>query len=114
MFTVVPRVLDDVEPLCRSVRKPERKDCRAVVSAVPPVDDAPVDAVEEDVPVLDVPEVVPPKSEINFENAVFNAEMVLDDTVDEPPCAVEALVKSSLLLKSLTSAVSAAVIPLCA
>lgn len=70
-FTVVPRVLVDVEPLCRSFRKPVRKDCKAAVLAVVSVDED-VDAAADDVPVLELPDVVPPRSAINFENAVFN------------------------------------------
>jgi hypothetical protein len=133
-FTVVPRVLDGVEPVCRSCKKLDRKDCRAAVllpesvdvpdaapaaAVVDPVAVDPVDAVDAvdvadgDVPVLEVPEVVPPRSAINFENAAFNAEIVLDETVEGAPSAVEVSVSNSLLLKSLTSDVSAATMPLC-
>jgi hypothetical protein len=52
-FTVVPRVLVDVEPLCRSCRKPVRKDCKAAVLAVVSADevvDEDVDAADDAVP----------------------------------------------------------------
>jgi hypothetical protein len=123
-------VLDGVEPVCRSCKKLERKACRAAVLLVESVDvpddaaaavvdpvavdpaDA-VDAADEDDPVLEVPEVVPPRSAINFEKAAFNAEIVLDETVDGAPSAVDVSVSNSLLLRSLTSDVSAATMPLC-
>lgn len=102
----MPRVLVDVEPLCRSCKKLERKDCSADVPAVVPADDE----ADEDEPVLELPDVVPPRSAINFENAVFKSEMVVEDTVEGAPAAVDVSVTSSLLLKSLMSDVSAAVI----
>ena len=117
VFTVVPRVLVDVEPLCRSCKKPVRKDCKAAVLAVVSADDDvddDVGAAADDVPVLEVPEVVPPRSAINFENAVFNSEIALDDTVEGAPSAVEESVISSLLLISLMSDESADVRPRCA
>jgi hypothetical protein len=132
VFTVVPRVLDEVEPFCRSCKKPVRKDCSAAVLAVlsvevpddvvEDVDDDPVDAadaveavddVDEEVSALDVPAVVPPRSEINFENAVFNADIVLDDTVEGAPSAVDVSVMSSLLLRSVSREESAATMPRC-
>lgn len=120
MFTVVPRVLVDVEPLCRSCKKPVRKDCKAAVLAVVSADDGvneDVDAADgddDDVPVLELPDVVPPRSAINFENAVFNSEIALDETVEGAPAAAEELVISSLLLSSLMREESADVSGLCA
>jgi hypothetical protein len=118
VFTVTPRVLVDVEPLCRSCKKPVRKDCKAAVLAVVSADDD-VDAADDaaaddddDVPVLELPDVVPPRSAINFENAVFNSEIALDDSVEGAPAGVEELVVGSLLLSSLMREESADVSPL--
>jgi hypothetical protein len=116
-------VLDDEEPFCRSCKKPVRKDCRAAVLAEVPVDDA--DAADDDVPELEVlevpelpellavPDVVPPRSAINFENAELSSDIALDETVEGAPSAVEVELISWLLLKSLMSEVSAAVMPRC-
>jgi hypothetical protein len=115
--TVVPRVLDDVEPLCRFCKKPARKACKAAVLAVGSADDdvdEAADPAADDVPVLELPEVLPPSSAINFENAVFNAEIALDDTVDGAPSAEDESVMSSLLPSSVTRDASADVSPLCA
>ena len=121
----MPRVLVDVEPLCRSCKKLERKDCSAAVLAEVSADDEldeldeadvvdevdePEDAADDDEPVLELPDVVPPRSSINFENAVFKSEITLEDTVEGAPSAVDVSVISSLLLKSLMSDVSAAAI----
>jgi hypothetical protein len=109
VFTALPRVLDDEEPFCRSCKKPVRKDCSAAVLAEVPVDDADavdavdaavdavaaVDAADDDVPVfevlevLEVPDVLPPRSAINFENAELSSDIALDETVAGAPSAVE-------------------------
>jgi hypothetical protein len=112
VFTALPRVLDDEEPFCRSCKKPVRKDCSAAVLAEVPVDDADavdavdavdaavdavaaVDAADDDVPVfevlevLEVPDVLPPRSAINFENAELSSDIALDATVAGAPSAVE-------------------------
>ena len=126
VLTALPRVLVEVEPLCRSCKKPERKDCRAAVLAEVPADeelaeleevaeleDAADDAADDAEPVLELPDVVPPRSAINFENAVFKSEITVEDTVAGAPSAVDVSVTNSLLLKSLMSDVSAAVIRDC-
>lgn len=118
----MPRVLVEVEPLCRSCKKPERKDCRAAVLAEVPADEELAeleevaeleDAADDAEPVLELPDVVPPRSAINFENAVFKSEITVEDTVEGAPSAVDVSVTNSLLLKSLMSDVSAAVIRDC-
>ena len=115
----MPRVLVDVEPLCRSCKKLERKDCSAAVLSVVPVDDeledtaALEDAAEDDEAALELPDVVPPKSAINFENAVFKSEMTVEDTVEGALFVADVFVTSSLLLRSLMRDVSAVVSLLC-
>ena len=121
-MTALPRVLVEVEPLCRSCKKPERKDCRAAVLAEVPADEELAeleevaeleDAADDAEPVLELPDVVPPRSAINFENAVFKSEITVEDTVAGAPSAVDVSVTNSLLLKSLMSDVSAAVMRDC-
>ncbi len=104
-----------MEPFCRSCKKLLKKDCKA---AVPDWADAvavPVEPVVAEAPagVVDDPAVVPPKSVISLENAVFNAVRVLADTLEDEPEAADVALTSWLLLKSLTSEVSAAMRPCC-
>jgi hypothetical protein len=123
-------------PFCRSCKKLLRNDCSAAVpdwpeaaelvgAAVVPAAAAVLGAavVAEavlpaavDAPLLlaDVDEVVPPKSVISLENAVFSAATVLADTPEDEPAAAVVALTSSLSLKSLTKEVSAAMRPCCA
>ena len=107
--------VEELEPFCRSCKKLLKKDCKA---AVPDWADAvavPVEPVVAEAPVVlvGVPAVVPPKSVISLENAVFNAVRVLADTLEDEPEAADVALTSWLLLKSLTSEVSAAMRPCC-
>jgi hypothetical protein len=128
-------LVDVLGPFCKSCRKLLRNDCSAAVpdwpeaaelvgAAVVPaaavlgaavVAEAVPPAAADAPPLLaDVDVVVPPRSVISLENAVFSAATVLADTPeDEPEAAVVALT-SSLSLKSLTKEVSAAMRPCCA
>ena len=66
------------------------------------------DDADDDPLVLDVPDVVPPRSAISLENAVFSAVKLLDEMVEGAPSAVEVAPMSWLLPKSLMSDVIAA------
>ncbi len=86
----MPKALElELEPLdSRFWRKLLRKDCNAAVPA-PLVAGAPLLAAVPAFAVLDavlpLDEVLPPKSAISFENDEFNVEIVLEDSVEEPP-----------------------------
>jgi hypothetical protein len=111
----LPNVLAELPaPLCRSCRRVDKKDCSEAVlvdeapSVVVPFD--PVAAPDVPVPVVDVPEVVPPRSPISLANAAFKLDSVLDDDCEAVP-AVEDVPAAWLLPKSLMSAVSSATMP---
>lgn len=72
-----------------------------------------LDAVVEAAPVagVDALEVVPPKSAISLENAVFKFAKALEERFAAEPAAEEVALTTWLLLKSLISAVSSAAIP---
>src|ERR1700730_10597428 len=95
MFTLLPKVLAELAaPLCRSCRKVDKKDCRAAVltGAAPAL--VLVDAVvaaDVTVPVVgvaevvvDVAEVVPPRSPISLVNAAFKFDSVFAKREDVP------------------------------
>jgi hypothetical protein len=72
-----------------------------------------LDAVVGPAPVagVDTLEVVPPRSAISLENAVFKFAKALEERLAAEPAAEEVAVTTWLLLKSLISAVSSAAIP---
>src|SRR5882757_7104916 len=102
-------------PFCRSCRKVDKKDCSKAVlvdeapAVVVPFD--PVAAPDVPVPVVDVPEVVPPKSPISLANAAFKLDSFLDDDCEGVPAAEDVVPAAWLLPKSLMSAVSSATMP---
>jgi hypothetical protein len=104
---VLPRVLG-LEPLCRDCKNPLRKDCSAATPAVA------VSADDVELLLLaDVPAVVPPRSEINLENAVLSVVRLLDDRVEGAPAAVDVALINWLLPSSWISDVSAEVMLCC-
>jgi hypothetical protein len=121
MFTLLPKVLAELPaPLCRSCRKADKKDCRAAVlagaaSALVLLD--PVVAPDVTVPVVgvaevvvDVAEVVPPKSPISLVNAAFKFDSVFAKR-EGVPAAEDVVPVPWLLPKSLMRAVSSAAMP---
>jgi hypothetical protein len=122
-LTPLPSVLVELlEPFCRSCRKPLRNDCNAAVdvdASVAVVPDAVLTGVPDVPDVLPavalapVPAVVPPRSATSWENAVFNADRVLEEILD-PLEPVDVALTSWLSERSLTSEVKAAIRPCCA
>jgi hypothetical protein len=105
VLTLLPVVVE--EPFWRLVKKLDRKDWRAAVPVV-----AVEDVVDEDddVLLLEFPEVVPPRSDISLEKAVLSSVKLLAEMLEGAPSAADVALTSWLLPKSLMSDVSASVI----